>query len=162
MALGLLLVFRTNASYERFWEARKLWGSIVNESRNLARMAAAYLRDQPGVLESVILWGAAFFYAAMNSLRGAAALGPIAARLPREEVAHILAAPNVPAAVALHISDCLAQAWKAGYVTDRVAMSVDGNAQLLVITWELASAFRRRRCPSPTSRTCGSCSSSIA
>ena len=37
IVLGLLLVFRTNASYERFWEGRKLWGSIVNTSRNLAR-----------------------------------------------------------------------------------------------------------------------------
>ncbi|MEO0870173.1 MAG: bestrophin family ion channel [Cyanobacteria bacterium J06642_11] len=37
IVLGLLLVFRTNASYERFWEGRKLWGTIVNTSRNLAR-----------------------------------------------------------------------------------------------------------------------------
>ena len=37
VALGLLLVFRTNASYERFWEGRILWGSIVNESRKIGR-----------------------------------------------------------------------------------------------------------------------------
>ncbi|MFG6103071.1 bestrophin family ion channel [Leptothoe sp. EHU-05/26/07-4] len=37
IVLGLLLVFRTNASYERFWEGRKLWGNIVNTTRNLAR-----------------------------------------------------------------------------------------------------------------------------
>lgn len=37
IVLGLLLVFRTNTSYERFWEGRKLWGTIVNTSRNLAR-----------------------------------------------------------------------------------------------------------------------------
>ena len=36
-ALGLLLVFRTNASYDRFWEARKLWGSLTNDLRNLSR-----------------------------------------------------------------------------------------------------------------------------
>ena len=39
VALGMLLVFRTNASYNRFWEGRQLWGSLVNESRNLARAA---------------------------------------------------------------------------------------------------------------------------
>ena len=32
VALGLLLVFRTNASYDRFWEGRKAWGRIVEES----------------------------------------------------------------------------------------------------------------------------------
>jgi Predicted membrane protein len=37
IVLGLLLVFRTNTAYERFWEGRKLWGSLVNNSRNLAR-----------------------------------------------------------------------------------------------------------------------------
>ncbi|MEQ8623762.1 MAG: bestrophin family ion channel [Vicingaceae bacterium] len=34
--IGLLLVFRTNSAYDRWWEARKLWGSMVNNSRNLA------------------------------------------------------------------------------------------------------------------------------
>ncbi|MEH2328671.1 bestrophin family protein [Nostoc sp.] len=37
IVLGLLLVFRTNTAYERFWEGRKCWGSIVNNVRNLAR-----------------------------------------------------------------------------------------------------------------------------
>ncbi|MBD2488634.1 bestrophin family protein [Aulosira sp. FACHB-615] len=36
IVLGLLLVFRTNTAYERFWEGRKLWGSTVNTVRNLA------------------------------------------------------------------------------------------------------------------------------
>ncbi|MBD2593320.1 hypothetical protein H6G74_03130 [Nostoc spongiaeforme FACHB-130] len=36
IVLGLLLVFRTNTAYERFWEGRKLWGSTVNTIRNLA------------------------------------------------------------------------------------------------------------------------------
>lgn len=35
--LGLLLVFRTNTAYERFWEGRKFWGTLVNNVRNLAR-----------------------------------------------------------------------------------------------------------------------------
>ena len=37
IVLGLLLVFRTNTAYERFWEGHKLWGSLVNSIRNLAR-----------------------------------------------------------------------------------------------------------------------------
>src|SRR6188768_3739656 len=45
VALGLLLVFRTNASYDRFWEGRRQWGSIINASRNLARGSAALVRD---------------------------------------------------------------------------------------------------------------------
>lgn len=37
IVLGLLLVFRTNTAYERFWEGRKAWGTIVNNIRNLSR-----------------------------------------------------------------------------------------------------------------------------
>lgn len=35
-ALSMLLVFRTNSAYDRWWEGRKLWGALVNNSRNLA------------------------------------------------------------------------------------------------------------------------------
>ena len=37
IVLGLLLVFRTNTAYDRFWEGRKFWGTLVNNVRNLAR-----------------------------------------------------------------------------------------------------------------------------
>ena len=41
--ISLLLVFRTNTAYERWWEGRRLWGSLVNNSRNLALKLAATL-----------------------------------------------------------------------------------------------------------------------
>jgi putative membrane protein len=37
IVLGLLLVFRTNTAYDRYWEGRKCWGKIINSVRNLAR-----------------------------------------------------------------------------------------------------------------------------
>jgi len=37
LVLGLLLVFRTNAAYDKFWEGRKLWGTFVVNIRNLTR-----------------------------------------------------------------------------------------------------------------------------
>ncbi|MBW4658175.1 MAG: hypothetical protein KME15_05840 [Drouetiella hepatica Uher 2000/2452] len=37
IVLGLMLVFRTNTAYERFWEGRKLWGNLINTVRNLSR-----------------------------------------------------------------------------------------------------------------------------
>lgn len=41
--IGLLLVFRTNTAYERWWEGRKLWGALVNNSRNFALKINAML-----------------------------------------------------------------------------------------------------------------------
>lgn len=43
--LSMLLVFRTNTAYERWWEGRKLWGSLVNNSRNLAIKLNAMLAE---------------------------------------------------------------------------------------------------------------------
>ncbi len=46
--ISFALVFRTNTAYERWWEGRKLWGTLVNTSRNLAMKLAAILpEDDP-------------------------------------------------------------------------------------------------------------------
>jgi ion channel-forming bestrophin family protein len=45
-ALSMLLVFRTNTAYERWWEGRKLWGALVNCSRNLAVKVHVMVEDK--------------------------------------------------------------------------------------------------------------------
>jgi ion channel-forming bestrophin family protein len=44
--ISLLLVFRTNTAYDRWWEGRKLWGELVNNSRNLALKLSVMLKDE--------------------------------------------------------------------------------------------------------------------
>ena len=44
--ISLLLVFRTNSAYDRWWEGRKLWGSLVNNSRNFALKLEPILTDE--------------------------------------------------------------------------------------------------------------------
>jgi putative membrane protein len=46
IVLGLLLVFRTNTAYERFWEGRKAWGTLVNTVRNLSRQILVAITEQ--------------------------------------------------------------------------------------------------------------------
>jgi len=41
-AIAILLGFRTNGAYERWWEAREIWGSIVNDSRTLTRQLLSF------------------------------------------------------------------------------------------------------------------------
>jgi putative membrane protein len=132
VALGLLLVFRTNCSYDRFWEGRKMWGGIVNESRNLATAASAYLGNKHPLLEPIILWTSSFSYSAMHALRGTSGLGPAAERLPSEEVAAVLAAKHVPSAVALRIRRLLASAQATGQLNYNNTVAIDGNVQLLI------------------------------
>jgi putative membrane protein len=53
-ALGLLLVFRTNKSYERWLEARMRWGTIITQSRNVVRMGSTWTNDAEALDELVI------------------------------------------------------------------------------------------------------------
>lgn len=45
-AISILLVFRTNTAYDKWWEGRKLWGSLINNSRNLAMKLNAILDSE--------------------------------------------------------------------------------------------------------------------
>ena len=51
-AISMLLVFRTNTAYDRWWEGRRLWGSLVNNSRNLAIKLSAILPAEETGLRS--------------------------------------------------------------------------------------------------------------
>jgi len=48
LVLGLLLVFRTNTAYDRYWEGRKMWGLLTTASRSLAMETMSYIsNDHP-------------------------------------------------------------------------------------------------------------------
>lgn len=73
LILGVLLVFRTNSAYDRWWEGRRLWGQLVNDSRNLALKVKAYIpssvvsdREKAEFGELII----SFAYALKHHLRG--------------------------------------------------------------------------------------------
>ena len=45
-ALGIFVSFRTNSSYDRWWEGRKLWGRMINTSRHFSTQVVAYVDDK--------------------------------------------------------------------------------------------------------------------
>ncbi|AFY74616.1 putative membrane protein [Synechococcus sp. PCC 7502] len=72
LVLGLLLVFRTNTAYERYWEGRKAWGSIINHIRNLARQILVTIQSHDTETEKIAALHllAAFAIACKLHLRG--------------------------------------------------------------------------------------------
>jgi putative membrane protein len=132
ISLSLLLVFRTNSSYDRFWEGRKLWGGIVNETRNLARAAGVFLREDAALYGSLVRWTTTFPYAAASALRGMVDLGPLAAELPREQVEQVRGAQHVPLAVARRMSTVLDEGRRRGHYAEYVQLQLDQNIQQLV------------------------------
>lgn len=77
-ALFLLLVFRTNASYDRWWEARKVWGATINTCRDAARQITMRSPDRE-VSRKAVAQIAAFPYVMLTHLRGAGGANPISA-----------------------------------------------------------------------------------
>lgn len=129
-ALGLLLVFRTNASYDRFWEGRKLWGGIVNETRNLARMASVHLEAEQARL--VIRLTRAVAWAIRWSMIGKPSLGPVAEALDPALAQKLAESQHVPLAVSTRISREIAAARAAGKIGENTMVAMDQNVQLLV------------------------------
>ncbi|MGB5974101.1 MAG: bestrophin family ion channel [Nodosilinea sp.] len=111
LVLGLLLVFRTNTSYERFWEGRKLWGNVVNLSRNLARqMWVAIAVPRPADHEAkkaAVRLLPTFAIAMKLHLRGEAPVAELAGLLTAEQLARLQQTGNPPLEIAFWIADYL-------------------------------------------------------
>lgn len=70
IVLGLFLVFRTNSAYDRWWEGRRLWGGVVNSTRNLALKINAYAgRENHEVREYFMKMIPNFVFATKEHLR---------------------------------------------------------------------------------------------
>jgi len=131
-ALGLLLVFRTNSAYDRFWEGRKLWGGMVNETRNLARITAIALDNEPYLKEQVLKWTIAFCYAAMNGLRGKKSIEGARDLFDASRVTEIEKADHPALYCAREITRTLREARAQKIISDYDFVYIDNNVQLLM------------------------------
>lgn len=52
-SISLLLSFKLSQSYDRWWEARKIWGAIVNDSRSLVRQLLAFAGEPMDVSKRI-------------------------------------------------------------------------------------------------------------
>lgn len=108
--LGLVLVFRTNAGHERWWEARKLWGGVVNQSRNLLLMTWHYGPDDRQWREDMNKWIVAFAFVLKESLRHQKKFDDLKQILSETELTELRHARHMPMLVASKIAALLEQA----------------------------------------------------
>ena len=129
VALGLLLVFRTNQSYDRWWEGRKLWGAMVNTCRNLARSVSVHLAQQPARVRPVVALLTAFPEASMFSLRGRP-WEPSA--LEADDAEFVQGKKHRVTAVAQRLTHHLKAARDAGALSDFVMVSLEHKVAELI------------------------------
>lgn len=111
LVLGLLLVFRTNTSYERFWEGRKLWGNVVNLTRNLARQMWVSIQEKypadHGAKVAAIRLLPAFAVALKLHLRSEAPNSELLGLISEDQFAKLQIINNPPLEIAFWIADYL-------------------------------------------------------
>lgn len=131
-ALGLLLILRTNAGYDRWWEGRTLWGGIVNQCRNLALEALAYGPKDQVWREEVITWVKVFPHAAKESLRSEKELGKFEQLLGKSEAEKLIASSHMPFYVLLKISGLLRLALDKGDLNPFAFAQMDRERSMLM------------------------------
>ena len=131
--ISLLLAFRTNQAYDRWWEARIAWGAIVNDSRSFIRQLQMFLPNGPdrnAIIRSFVQRHCAWCYVLGDSLRGVNVDEHLRAFLPPADVRHILMFDNKPNALLLEHGMTIRQLYDAEQLTDyqMVQLSTTLNA----------------------------------
>jgi putative membrane protein len=125
VALGVFLSLRNNVVYDRYWEARSLWGRLINSSRSLPRQLATFLKREENPTAAAEFYQEmgrrhiAYVAAFRSHLRNEDPLAGIEKWIDNpESLAELRAAKNVPAALLHQAGERLHDAWKQGLLTD--------------------------------------------
>ena len=103
-AISVILSFKLNQSYDRWWEARKIWGSIVNDSRTLVLQLQSFLsEDSDADIRQVALRQIGWCYSLGQSLRGLDPMERMGNYLEEAEAAAVAGHRNKPLAI-LHLN----------------------------------------------------------
>lgn len=134
-ALSLLLGFRTNSAYDRWWEARKAWGAIVNDSRTLVRQTLSFTDagavEKIQLVENVAHLQIAWCFALCNSLRRETVLVDASLHLNPEELEYISKHDNKPNAILLLIEQRITDAYQKGYLKPHFFQNIDETLRRL-------------------------------
>lgn len=126
--LALFLGFRNNASYDRFWEGRKLWGALLNTARTLTRQALTLknFNNQVSVHHFVQLLSA-FVFALKHQLRGTDAYEDLQVRLNEDELKIVAASKYKPAVIMRLLAEWVQKAKEEGVIDSIQQARFDEN-----------------------------------
>lgn len=123
-AIALVVTLRNNASYDRWWEARALWGSVVNNSRSFARGLIMFT-DDPALQASLVRHQIAYALGLRCHLLRLAPWDALQSYLPSGAVSRLRSAPNVPADIQVAMARQLATARICQKIDSRGAAALD-------------------------------------
>lgn len=148
VVLSILLVFRTNTAYDRWWEGRRLWGTLVNNTRQLAIMLEASLPKDDGESRHFFARHISNFAVALKEhLRNGVKLEEL--ELTGEELAGLKTKSHKPNHIALMIFARMQTIYRAGVFTDADIINLKQQHQ--VLTDVMGACERIKKTPIPFS-----------
>jgi ion channel-forming bestrophin family protein len=150
--LSLILAFRTGQAYDRWWEARKVWGSIVNNSRSMVRAAQGFtIATDEGkkFVETIGLRQIAWVYALGKSLRGMNASEALNSFVSAEEIAQVKDRANLPNALLQNQSLDIKKARDKNLITDFGQLRLDEIVMTNVDNMGMCERIKGTVFPSP-------------
>lgn len=129
LALAIFMGFCNSASYDRFWEGRKLWGLLVIETRSLTRQILSLVNDSsPDAKEEkekIIRMISAFCWSLNYQLRDKSGTEHLARLLSPEQVEHLKGKKFIPSIILGFIADWLNEQQQKGNIDTIVMTSMD-------------------------------------
>ena len=96
-AISVILSFKLSQSYDRWWEARKVWGSIVNDSRSLVLQLQSFInKGNENIIRQIALRHIAWCYSLGQSLRGLNPIENLENYISADEITEISRHNNKP------------------------------------------------------------------
>jgi putative membrane protein len=141
--LGFLIVFRMNASNDRYWEGRSNWGSIINASRNLVRVGVAHTHQGAELADLV----AGYVTCLRRSLQGNVDMLETEVFLPDELRQQAERFGNPPTAVAFAISNWIEREYRAGNLSPNLVRHMEAELSKLVDAQGACEKIRKTPMP---------------
>ncbi|MES2268801.1 MAG: bestrophin family ion channel [Bacteroidota bacterium] len=129
--ISLLLAFKSNQAYDRWWEARTLWGAIVNDTRSLTRQLLTFVdtpyaeHEQKAFCEKMAKRQIAWCYSLSHHLRKENPLQGLERLLNEEDIEHLKRYDNVPMGLLELQAADLRSAYKLGWINEFQQVAID-------------------------------------
>ena len=141
--IGIIVGFRNGSAYGRWWEARTLWGAIVNRSRTLARQVLTAMSPPPTATPAeeaavvtlqreLVLHQVAYVHALRQQLRGLDPVPVVAPLLPEADPAEMAREKNLALKIQTRMSAKLVEARRRGWVDELQWQSIDNSMSSLM------------------------------
>jgi putative membrane protein len=124
LTMAIFLGFRNNTSYARYWEARTLWGAILNGTRSLLRQGLTHV-DTPDHSRSLGLILMAFVHALRHQLRGSDPSADLGRLLPADACTRLAPVRFKPAVLLLMAGEWIAERRREGTIEPMIVPALE-------------------------------------